>query len=115
MPVTNIMLLDAILPHVAFDGWNDTAFQAACEDLGLAVADAKSVCPRGATDLAILFHKQGDEAMVAALGAADLSDMRFRDKVAHAIRLRLDAVDDKEAVRRGTCLLYTSPSPRDRG
>ena len=30
--------------------------------------------------------------------------MRFRDKVAHAIRLRLDMVDDKEAVRRGTVL-----------
>jgi ubiquinone biosynthesis protein COQ9 len=30
--------------------------------------------------------------------------MRFRDKVAHAIRLRIGAVDDKEAVRRGTAL-----------
>ena len=30
--------------------------------------------------------------------------MRFRDKVAHAVRLRLDAVTDKEAVRRGSAL-----------
>ena len=104
MPVTNIMLLEAILPHVAFDGWNDTAFRAACDDLEISVAEANGICPRGATDLAILFHKQGDVAMVNALAADDLSDLRFRDKVAHAIRLRLEAVDDKEAVRRGTVL-----------
>ena len=33
-----------------------------------------------------------------------MSDMRFRDKVALAVRLRLKVVDDKEAVRRGTTL-----------
>ncbi len=97
-------LLDAILPHVAFDGWTEDAFRAAVEDSDLTGEAAKAACPRGAVDLAILFHKQGDAAMVEALSAADLSDMRFRDKVAHAIRLRLDAVDDKEAVRRGTVL-----------
>jgi ubiquinone biosynthesis protein COQ9 len=30
--------------------------------------------------------------------------MRFREKVAHAVRLRLQAAGDKEAVRRGTSL-----------
>ena len=99
-----VSLLDAILPHVAFDGWNETAFRAAAEDMDIQLAEANAICPRGAVDLAILFHKQGDAAMVEALRAADLSDMRFRDKVAHAIRLRLDLVDDKEAVRRGTVL-----------
>ncbi len=104
MTLTKTQLLDAILPHVAFDGWNDVAFRAACADVDLSAEEAKGICPRGATDLAILFHVQGDAAMVEALAAADLSDMRFRDKVAHAIRLRLDAVQDKEAVRRGTVL-----------
>ena len=99
-----LSLLDAILSHVAFDGWNDIAFRAAVEDLDMALADANAICPRGAVDLAILFHTQGDALMVEALKAADLSEMRFRDKVAHAIRLRLDMVDDKEAVRRGTVL-----------
>jgi len=99
-----LSLLDAILPHVAFDGWNETAFRAAAEDMDIPLVEANAICPRGAVDLAILFHKQGDAAMVEALRAADLSDMRFRDKVAHAIRLRLDMVDDKEAVRRGTVL-----------
>lgn len=97
-------LVEAVLPHVAFDGWSPTAFDAAVADTGIEPGIAKTVCPRGAIDLAIAYHHQGDAAMVAALQAADLSSMRFRDKVAHAIRLRLQAVTDKEAVRRGTTL-----------
>ncbi|MCF2871123.1 COQ9 family protein [Octadecabacter sp. G9-8] len=104
MTVTAPSLLDAILPHVAFDGWSDDAFGAAAEDGGISLEDARALCPRGAVDLAILFHTQGDAAMVDALKSADLSDMRFRDKVAHAVQLRLDAVNDKEAVRRGSAL-----------
>jgi len=97
-------LLDAILPHVAFDGWTEEAFRAAASDSDMSIEDARAACPRGAVDLAILFHKTGDDAMNAALGDSDLSEMRFRDKVAHAVRLRLDAVEDKEAVRRGSAL-----------
>ncbi len=97
-------LIDAILPHVAFDGWAPTAFNAAVAEVGIDPAHAKTLCPRGAADLAVAYHQRGDAAMVAALKDADLSDMRFRDKVAHAIRLRIRAVDDKEAVRRGTAL-----------
>ena len=97
-------LLDAILPHVAFDGWSAGAFAAAAQDCDMTAEAAHGVCPRGATDLAVLFHTQGDAAMVEALKAADLSDMRFRDRVAEAVRLRLDAAYDKEAVRRGTAL-----------
>lgn len=97
-------LLDAILPHVAFDGWSPEAFTAAITDSGIDSAAARLACPRGAVDLAIAFHRAGDVAMMQAIAEADLSGMRFRDKVAHAIRLRLKAVDDKEAVRRGSTL-----------
>lgn len=97
-------LLDAILPHVAFDGWAQSAFDLAVAEVGMDPAHAKTLCPRGAVDLAVLYHERGDAAMVAAIKAANLSDMRFRDRVAHAIRLRLDVIDDKEVVRRGTVL-----------
>ncbi|MEM8536351.1 MAG: COQ9 family protein [Pseudomonadota bacterium] len=98
------MLLDAILPHVAFDGWSPAAFDAAVSDADIAPEVARGLCPRGAVDLAIAYHKRGDAAMTAAMAEADLTDMRLRDKVAHAIRLRIRAIDDKEAVRRGSTL-----------
>ena len=60
--------------------------------------------PRGALDLAIAYHTRGDARMVARLEQADLSAMRFRDRIAAAVRYRLEAVDDRELLRRGMTL-----------
>jgi ubiquinone biosynthesis protein COQ9 len=97
-------LLDATLLHVPFDGWSDAAFQAAIRDVDVAPAVARGLFPRGAIDLAVAFHRRGDDAMVSALEGRDLSDLKFRDRVALAVRLRIEAVEDKEAVRRGVTL-----------
>jgi ubiquinone biosynthesis protein COQ9 len=96
-------LLQAALPHVPFDGWSPETFAAASRDCGMSAAEARAACPRGALDLAVAYHKAGDAEMVARLRKADMSAMRFRDKVIHAIKLRLDGAD-REAVRRGTAL-----------
>ena len=97
-------LLQAILPHVTFDGWSETAFCQACNDSDIELSNARLVCPRGALDLAVLFHVLGDNAMHMQIHAHDFSTMRFRDKVATAVRIRLESVTDKEAVRRGATL-----------
>ena len=97
-------LLDAALVHVPFDGWSDATFRAAIADAELDDTLARSVCPRGSVDLAIAFHKRGDDAMAARLHETDLSAMKFREKVTAAVRFRLEAIEDKEAVRRGSTL-----------
>ncbi|WP_299828041.1 COQ9 family protein [uncultured Roseobacter sp.] len=97
-------LLDAALAHVPFDGWSEATFQAAIRDTDVAPAVARAVCPRGAVDLAVAFHHRGDEAMTARIAAEDMSALKFREKVASAVRFRIEAVTDKEAVRRGTTL-----------
>ncbi|TDL89072.1 COQ9 family protein [Meridianimarinicoccus aquatilis] len=97
-------LLGAITPHVPFDGWSHKAFRMASADAKIDQATADAVCPRGAVDLAIAYHKAGDDEMGRRLRMADLSEMRFRDRVAAAVRFRLEAVEDKELVRRGSTL-----------
>lgn len=97
-------LVDAALMHVAFDGWGAASFEAAIADSGIDPTVANAICPRGAIDLAVAFHRDGDRRMVEALADADLSEMRFRDKVTHAVKLRLQLCEDKEAVRRGSTL-----------
>lgn len=104
MEQTTDALLDAAMMHVPFDGWSETAFRAAIADSGVEPGLARAACPRGAVDLAVAFHKRGDDEMVRRLHAADLSETRFRDKVALAVRFRLDAIEDKEVVRRGATL-----------
>lgn len=97
-------LLDAALAHVAFDGWSKATFEAAIADSGIDPTVARAVCPRGALDLAVAYHHRGDDRMVEGLARATEGERRFRDRIAHAVRLRLELVEDKEAVRRGTTL-----------
>ena len=96
-------ILKAALPHVAFDGWSEAALKAAIADSGEDAGLARALYPRGGVDLAVAYHKAGDAAMRAALDARDLGLLRFRDRVALAIRLRLEGAD-RELVRRGSAL-----------
>jgi ubiquinone biosynthesis protein COQ9 len=96
--------LDAALNHVAFDGWSPATFSAAARDAGMTEAEARGLAPRGAVDLAVAYHRRGDRAMIDRLKTTDLSGLRFRDKVATALRFRVEAMDDREAVRRATAL-----------
>ncbi len=100
---TRESLLDAILAHVPFDGWGEASFRAAVRDAGVEPAVARLVCPRGGLDLAVAYHRRGDTAMRARIAQADLSAMRFRDRVKSAVRWRIEAAD-REAVRRGAAL-----------
>lgn len=97
-------ILDAALMHVAFDGWTEATFRAAISDSGVDRALAKALFPRGGLDLAIAYHRRGDRIMRDRLAEADLASLRYRDRVALAVRLRIEAVEDREAVRRGTTL-----------
>lgn len=97
-------LLDAALMHVPFDGWSETTFRAAVADTGVDPAMARGLFPRGAVDMALAFHRRGDDRMVQGLTDADMTDLKFREKVTLAVRLRLEAVEDREAVRRGATL-----------
>ena len=97
-------LLDAALMHVPFDGWSQASLDAACADAGVDAALARAVFPRGAVDLALAYHRRGDAAMLARLAETDLSALRFRDRIASAVRFRLEAVEDRELVRRGMTL-----------
>jgi ubiquinone biosynthesis protein COQ9 len=97
-------LLDAALLHVVFDGWSEATFEAAIADTGTNPVLARAICPRGAVDLALAYHRRGDQMMLARLAQSDLSDLRFRDRIAAMVRYRLEVADDKEAVRRGVTL-----------
>lgn len=97
-------LLEAAKLHVPLDGWSATTLRMAAEDAGIDPGLIPAICPRGAVDLALAYHNEGDRAMLDRLRATDLSAMRFRDRVAHAVRVRLEVVEDRELVHRATTL-----------
>jgi ubiquinone biosynthesis protein COQ9 len=94
-------LLAAALAHVPFDGWSQQSLDAALADTAIDADLARLALPRGALDLAIAHHKQGDAEMLLRALDADLESLRYSEKVAALIRLRLEIATDKEIVRRG--------------
>jgi ubiquinone biosynthesis protein COQ9 len=97
-------LLDAALVHVPFEGWSEATFRAAVRDAGVSRDEARMALPRGPVDLATAYHRRGDERMVERMRSGELDEMRFRDKVAAAVRYRIEAIDDREASRRSATL-----------
>lgn len=105
MTETADRILDAALMHVPFDGWSELTFRSAAADAGVPLQEARALFPRGAVDLALAFHHRGDRQLALTLEAEDLGALRFRDRVAQAVRFRLELVEPhKEAVRRGATL-----------
>ncbi|WP_209424430.1 COQ9 family protein [Pararhodobacter sp. SW119] len=101
-------VLEAALMHVPFDGWSQATLAAAITDTGIDPALARALFPRGGLDLALAYHRQGDAQMRAGLAARAAEDMRMRDRVALAVRLRLEAADP-ELVRRASALFALPP------
>ena len=99
-----LKLMLAALPNVAFDGWSNLTFVAACKKANISERKARLFCPRGAVDLAIAFHKWGDDQFEAAFKSKKISQLKVREKIRKAVELRIRLASDKEAVRRGVVL-----------
>ncbi|MEE9387555.1 MAG: COQ9 family protein [Paracoccaceae bacterium] len=96
-------LLDSALPHVVFDGWGDASLCAAAKDAGISQDAARAAFARGGVDMAARYHRRGDAQMLAQMQGKAFAALRYSERVAAAVRFRLE-VADKELVRRGTAL-----------
>ena len=99
-------LIEALLPHVAFDGWSAQALRRAAADLGIDPEIARLAFPRAGADIVEAYLAEMDAQMVEALADMDLSAMKIRTRITTAVRTRLAlATAHKEAERRASTLL----------
>jgi len=99
-------LVDAIMPHVPFDGWTDTAFRAGAADCGIDLPRALNAFPGGMAELLAYNHQRNDALMISALAKEDAGGGKIRDRITRAVRLRLELVaGQREAIRSGLSFL----------
>ncbi|MGF1609660.1 MAG: COQ9 family protein [Kiloniellales bacterium] len=104
-------LMFATLPHVAFDGWTQTAIQAGAADAGLDSATALNAFPGGAAEMIEAFSAWGDRRMLEELEKRDLASMRVSERVAAGVRCRLELLlPHQEALRRGLSYFALPPN-----
>jgi ubiquinone biosynthesis protein COQ9 len=96
--------IDAMLPHVPFDGWSKRSLKAGIAAAGMPADEADLLFPLGTVDMIETFCDLADRRMEAA--AAELPDMRVSAKVRAVIALRLEQNHPhKEAIRRAIAVL----------
>ena len=93
-------ILKAALGHAAFDGWA-VALTRAVSDCGYDRSMAARAFPGGTAELIEFYMAESDREMLAALAELDLDELRIRERIARAVRTRLEAVaGQREAIRR---------------
>lgn len=100
------LLVEAMRPHVAFDGWSQAALEAAAADIGILPATARVAFPGGAPEMLEAYVALADARMQDALDTPEFRALKVREKITRAIRTRLEqAAPHKEAARRAVTLL----------
>jgi ubiquinone biosynthesis protein COQ9 len=93
-------VLDAALAHVPFEGWTVKALMDGAEGAGLERALALEAFPGGVASALEFAAQRADRAMVEALGNIDLKSMRIRDRIAAAVRARIEpGATQREQIR----------------
>ena len=94
-------VLDCILPHVMFDGWSRKALKHGAEDAEISGSEMDRLFPAGVPDCIGHFLDRADREMVREFQRRNPAQMKVREKIAAAVRIRLEQAEPhKEAVRR---------------
>jgi ubiquinone biosynthesis protein COQ9 len=102
-------LIEATLIHVVFDGWTEAALVAGARDLGLGREEARLAFPDGLGEAVLHFSDYADRLMQQELAERDLAALKIRERIALAVRCRLEVTAPwREAVRR-TLSFFTLP------
>jgi len=107
-------LLRAALPHMPFDGWSEASLRHAADDVGVERAAIRRAFPRGAIDLALYHSAVADRQMEERLAKENLAALKLRERVARAVRLRLEPhAGEREAIHQALSLLVLPPYAPD--
>lgn len=94
-------IVDRMLVHVPFEGWTERALRMAIADEGLPSAARLRFFPGGVGDVLAHWAERGDRAMLDRLQGIDAGGCPMRQRIAHAVRIRIEVnAEHREAVRR---------------
>jgi len=103
-------ILPELLAIAPFDGWTKASLDRAAHDAGIDSATVTAAFPGGVSDALCSWSDMLDAEMTAAMAAPEFSNLKIREKVAFAVRARLDALrPHEEAARRAAATMALPP------
>jgi len=85
-------ILKAALVEADFGGWSLETLRAAADKAEVSREHQRLVFPRGVLDLLEFYSQAADDAMAEQLAARELSTLKVREKIALAVRLRIEVL-----------------------
>lgn len=85
-------MIEAMLPDVAFDGWNTDLLTQTHRESGIKTPLSK-LFPKNIQSVLDHFADKADRAMLAELDRLDLDVLRIRDRIGAGVMARLNALD----------------------
>ncbi len=93
------------LPLVPFDGWNIQTLGKAAVAAGYKKSDVVRVFSGGAIDAVDSYSRLADQQMLDALSTYHLDNMKIRERITKAVRLRIELqTENREAIRRSVAM-----------
>ena len=103
-------ILEAALKHVVFDGFTEKVLVGAAKEAGVEKEAIARYFPEGPLSLVEAFSDASDAEMVRQLASMNLKAMKVRERIAAAVKARIDALrPHKEAARRAAAFLTLPP------
>jgi ubiquinone biosynthesis protein COQ9 len=104
--------IEAMLPHVAFDGWTKRALRAGIIDAGMPEDEADLLFPLGRLDMIATYCDLADRRMTEAAAALPAGRLTAQVRAVIALRLAQNR-PHKEAIRRALTVLGLPSSLRE--
>jgi ubiquinone biosynthesis protein COQ9 len=102
-------IMASALDEIDLEGWTLDALMRGVENAGLNKSDIHHAFPRGVAD-ALKFYSQAlDFQLIEQLEDADLSEMKIREKIAHAVKARLALIEPHKRAERAALKHYYNP------
>jgi ubiquinone biosynthesis protein COQ9 len=104
-------MVEAALPHIAFDGFTDKLMDRAAKEAAASKADMLRLFPNGALSLLEAYSESVDTEMEKRLAKLKLAAMPMRKRIAMAVKTRLALLrPHKAAARRAVAHLALPPN-----
>ena len=99
-------LADAVQGEATFDGWTRAAIAAASGRLDLPAGEADRLFPGGPVQVLTYVSERADRRTVEDMEKEGVADLKIRDRIKAAVRIRLERhTGDHESARRALALL----------
>jgi ubiquinone biosynthesis protein COQ9 len=103
-------VLAAALLRVPAEGFSDAVLKAAAAEAGVEARDIPRLFPDGALSLVEAMSDAADNEMQARLAKTKLAQMKVRERIAKAVKTRIDILrSNKDAARRAAAFLTLPP------